>query len=141
MGNKEFQILPLHGENLLVVILSLDMMSHYWDKLQSELADYNLAHAEVYFDFLYRNGLKNRFFKSELHNKTLIANSLRKCEIPEQYAEVSDAFFASHSKWIDSSVLSSFQKMFYKKRIANKVSMVIEKAESIRKEYFNNKHK
>ena len=62
MGNKEFQILPLHGENLLVVILSLDMMSRYWDKLQSELANYNLAHAEVYFDFLYRNGLKNRFF-------------------------------------------------------------------------------
>ena len=114
MENKEFQIIPLQERHLLVVILSSEMTSHYWKELQAELANCNIADAEVYFDFLYRNGLKNRFFKSELKGITLIANSLKKCEAPQEYIKVADTFFASHSKWIDSSVLSSFQKVFSK---------------------------
>ncbi len=46
----------------------------------------------------------------------LISNSLRKCEAPKEYIKVADTF-ASHSKWIDSSVLSSFQKSFIKRII------------------------
>ena len=108
MENKEFQIIPLQERCLLVVILSSEMTSHYWKELQAELANCNIADAEVYFDFLYRNGLKNRFFKSEL-----------KGEVHQKYIKVADTFFASHSKWIDSSVLSSFQKTFYKRRITD----------------------
>ena len=119
MENKEFQIIPLQERCLLVVILSSEMTSHYWKELQAELANCNIADAEVYFDFLYHNGLKNRFFKSELNGITLIANSLKKCEVPQEYIKVADTFFASHSKWIDSSVLSSFQKTFYKRRITD----------------------
>ncbi|WP_195437648.1 type II toxin-antitoxin system RnlB family antitoxin [Parabacteroides goldsteinii] len=125
MENKEFQIIPLQERHLLVVILSSEMTSHYWKELQAELANCNIADAEVYFDFLYRNGLKNRFFKSELKGITLIANSLKKCEAPQEYIKVADTFFASHSKWIDSSVLSSFQKVFYKRRITNEQSLTI----------------
>lgn len=58
MENKEFQIIPLQGRSLLVVILSSEMTNHYWKELQTELANLNIADAEVYFDFLYRNGLK-----------------------------------------------------------------------------------
>ena len=119
MENKEFQIIPLQGRSLLVVILSSEMTNYYWKELQTELANLNIADAEVYFDFLYRNGLKNRFFTSELKGITLIANSLKKCEVPQEYIKVADTFFASHSKWIDSSVLSSFQKTFYKRRITD----------------------
>ena len=125
MENKEFQIIPLQERHLLVVILSSEMTSHYWKELQAELANCNIADAEVYYDFLYRNGLKNRFFKSELKGITLIANSLKKCEAPQEYIKVADTFFASHSKWIDSSVLSSFQKVFYKRRITNEQSLTI----------------
>ena len=114
MENKEFQIIPLQGRSLLVVILSSEMTNYYWKELQTELANLNIADAEVYFDFLYRNGLKNRFFKSKLKGMMLISNSLRKCEAPKEYIKVADTFFASHSKCIDSSVLSSFQKIFYK---------------------------
>ena len=121
--NKEFQIIPLQGRSLLVVILSSEMTNYYWKELQTELANLNIADAEVYFDFLYRNGLKNRFFKSKLKGMMLISNSLRKCEAPKEYIKVADTFFASHSKWIDSSVLSSFQKIFYKKRIIDTQSL------------------
>ena len=85
MENKEFQIIPLQGRSLLVVILSSEMTNYYWKELQTELANLNIADAEVYFDFLYRNGLKNRFFKSKLKGMMLISNSLRKCEAPKEY--------------------------------------------------------
>ncbi len=124
MENKEFQIIPLQGRSLLVVILSSEMTNHYWKKLQTELANFNITNAEVYFDFLYRNGLKNRFFKAELKGIMLIANSLKKCEAPKEYIKIADTFFASHSKWIDSSVLSSFQKIFYKKKITDTQSLM-----------------
>ena len=110
MENKEFQIIPLQGRSLLVVILSSEMTNYYWKELQTELANLNIADAEVYFDFLYRNGLKNRFFKSKLKGMMLISNSLRKCEAPKEYIKVADTFFASHSKWIDSSVLSFIKR-------------------------------
>ena len=54
MENKEFQIIPLQERCLLVVILSSEMTSHYWKELQAQLANCNIADAEVYFDFLYR---------------------------------------------------------------------------------------
>ena len=125
MNNKEFQIIPLQGRSLLVIVLSLEMTSHYWKKLQAELANCNVPDAEVYFDFLYRNGTRNRFFKSELKGLTLIANTLKKCEAPEEYIHIADAFFASHSKWLDSSVLSSFQKIFYKKKFEKKLNSAL----------------
>ena len=55
-----------------MVILSSEMTNYYWKELQTELANLNIADAEVYFDFLYRNGLKNRFFKSKLKGMMLI---------------------------------------------------------------------
>ena len=64
MKTKDYQIISLGERSFLVVVLSLEMTDYYWTALQSELAKYNVADAEVYFDFLYRNGLKNRFFKT-----------------------------------------------------------------------------
>ena len=66
MKTKDYQIISLGERSFLVVVLSLEMTDYYWTALQSELAKYNVADAEVYFDFLYRNGLKNRFFKTKL---------------------------------------------------------------------------
>lgn len=120
MENKEFKIISLQERSLLVVILSFEITNYYWEKLQTELAKCNIANADIYFDFLYRNGLRNRFFKSRLDGFTLITNSLRRCEIPQEYKIIADNFFSLHSNWIDSSVLSSFQKIFYK----NKLKMI-----------------
>jgi hypothetical protein len=96
------------------------MTNHYWSELQDRLANLNIVNAEVYFDFLYRNGLKNRFFKSRLNGTTLVVNSLKRCEAPDECINGADAFFALHSQLIDSSALSSFQKIYFKKRISNK---------------------
>ena len=117
METKDYQIISLWEQSLLVVILSLEMMDNYWTTLQSELAQYNIANAEVYFDFLYRNGLKNRFFKTRLMGVSLLNNSLRKCKATQECIIASEKFFALHKDVIEHSVLSSVQKMFFRKKL------------------------
>lgn len=117
METKDYQIISLGEQSLLVVILSLEMMDNYWTTLQSELAQYNIANAEVYFDFLYRNGLKNRFFKTKLMGVSLLNNSLRKCKATQECIIASEKFFALHKDVIEHSVLSSVQKMFFRKKL------------------------
>lgn len=117
METKDYQIISLGEQSLLVVILSLEMMDNYWTTLQSELAQYNIDNAEVYFDFLYRNGLKNRFFKTRLMGVSLLNNSLRKCKATQECIIASEKFFALHKDVIEHSVLSSVQKMFFRKKL------------------------
>lgn len=117
--SKDFKIISIQERSLLVIILSFEITNHYWKELQMALANYNIANADVYFDFLYRNGLKNRFFKSKLDGFTLIINSLKKCDIPQEYKFIADKFFSLNFNWIDSSVLSSFQKLLYKNKLKN----------------------
>ena len=117
MRFKDFQIISLGEQSFLVVILSLESTNVYWTALQSELAKYNIADAEVYFDFLYRNGLKNRYFKTKLRGISLLNNSLKKCEVTQECINASEHFFSLHTDFIETSVLSSFQKAFYRKKI------------------------
>ena len=117
MKTKDYQIISLGERSFLVVVLSLEMTDYYWTALQSELAKYNVADAEVYFDFLYRNGLKNRFFKTRLMGVSLLNNSLRKCKATQECIIASEKFFALHKDVIEHSVLSSVQKMFFRKKL------------------------
>ena len=117
METKDYQIISLGERSFLVVVLSLEMTDYYWTALQSELAKYNVADAEVYFDFLYRNGLKNRFFKTRLMGVSLLNNSLRKCKATQECIIASEKFFALHKDVIEHSVLSSVQKMFFRKKL------------------------
>ena len=48
MKTKDYQIISLGERSFLVVVLSLEMTDYYWTALQSELAKYNVADAEVY---------------------------------------------------------------------------------------------
>lgn len=117
MKTKDYQIISLGERSFLVVVLSLEMTDCYWTALQSELAKFNVAEAEVYFDFLYRNGLKNRFFKTKLMGVSLLNNSLRKCEATRECIAASEKFFTLHKDVIEHSVLSSFQKAFFRKKL------------------------
>ena len=117
MKTKDYQIISLGERSFLVVVLSLEMTDCYWTALQSELAKFNVVEAEVYFDFLYRNGLRNRFFKTKLMGVSLLNNSLRKCEATRECIAASEKFFTLHKDVIEHSVLSSFQKAFFRKKL------------------------
>ena len=118
MKTKDYQIISLGKQVFLVVILSFEMTNCYWAALQTELARYNIADAEVYFDFLYRNGLKNRFFKTKLLEGRLLNGSLKRCEVPQECISEADNFFALNMDMIEHSVLSSYQKKFIRMKLA-----------------------
>ena len=117
MATKDYKIISLGEQSFLVVILSLEMTDCYWPTLQTEIAKYNVANAEVYFDFLFRNGLKDRFFKTKLSGVNLLYNSLRRCNATRECIYAADKFFSSHTEMIEYSVLSSFQKTFYRRKL------------------------
>ena len=119
MDNKDFKIISIPDGNFIVVILSDEMTCEYWNSLKNALPESDNRNADIYFDFLFRNGLKNRFFKTSLSRFFNVANSLKKCDVPEEYIRIADSFFAGNSYLIEESVLSNFQKEFYKKKISH----------------------
>ena len=73
MNNKEYIIYQLNSQILLVVLLSYDISADSWNKLRDEIASKNetAENADVYIDYLLRNGLKDRFYKTRLNDRML----------------------------------------------------------------------
>lgn len=110
MKQDQYKIIQLSATSLLVVILSYEMTDCYWTNLKSDLANYNIYNADVYFDFLYRNGLRNRFFKSQLYGNNLRANTLKRCVVSQECLIIANAFFKQNKDILKNSTLSNIQK-------------------------------
>lgn len=119
MNNKEYIIYQLNNQILLVVLLSYDISSDSWNKLRDEIASRNetAENADVYIDYLLRNGLKDRFYKTRLNGRMLLFNTARHCEAPKECKEASDMLFHLHKELLDRGILSPRQKSIYLKRI------------------------
>lgn len=113
MKQDLYKIIQLSATSLLVVILSYEMTDYYWTNLKSDLANYNIYNAEVYFDFLYRNGMRNRFFKSQLSGNNLLANTLKRCVVSNDCLTVANAFFKQNKDVLEHSTLSNIQKEIF----------------------------
>ena len=113
MKQDLYKIIQLSATSLLVVILSYEMTDCYWTNLKSDLANYKIYDAEVYFDFLYRNGIRNRFFKSQLSRNNLLANTLKRCVAPNDCLTVANAFFKQNKDALENSTLSDIQKEIF----------------------------
>lgn len=113
--NEHFYIENLGDRGLWVVILSTEMTSVYWNELQDTITQNRWSDVEVYFDFLYRNGFSNRFYKSRVGSTSKFMTRLQKCECSATV--VTDHFFSRNVRLLDGSVLSSLQKSMYIKRI------------------------
>lgn len=93
--------------------LSYEMTDCYWTNLKSDLANYKIYDAEVYFDFLYRNGIRNRFFKSQLSGNNLLANTLKRCVVPNDCLIVANVFLKQNKDALENSTLSNIQKEIF----------------------------
>lgn len=124
MNNKEYIIYQLNSQILLVVLLSYDISADSWNKLRDEIASRNetAEDADVYIDYLLRNGLKDRYYKTRLYGKKLIFNSVRHCDAPRECKEVSDKLFRLHEDLLDRGILTPKQKSTYLKQISHHVT-------------------
>lgn len=121
MNNKEYIIYQLNSQILLVVLLSYDISADSWNKLRDEIASKNetAENADVYIDYLLRNGLKDRFYKTRLNDRMLQFNTARHCDAPKECKEVSDKLFFLHEELLDRGILTPKQKSTYLKQITH----------------------
>lgn len=110
---KFFHIEDIDNERLLVIILTSELTSVYWNDLLEAFHEHHWSNKTVYFDFLYRNGYENRFFSASLNAESRLKGSLRHCQMEQAYDEISKRFFALHSELLMGSILSNQQIEHY----------------------------
>ena len=110
---KYFHIESVDNERLLVIILSCEMTSVYWNELLSTIRDRHFNNQTVYFDFLYRNGYENRFFTANIDANSNIKGRLRRCDAFDTFEAISHRFFSMHEDFLASSILSRQQIQQY----------------------------
>ncbi len=106
---KYFHIETVDQDRLLVIILSCEMTSVYWNELVSTLRERHCNNKTIYFDFLYRNGYENRFFSASIDEKSNINGRLRRCEVFDTFETISRRFFSLHEDLLSASILSRQQ--------------------------------
>lgn len=121
MECKEFNITAVESNCFLVTVLSDDVTNPFWNSLCHVISSYNQPDADIYFDYLYRNGITNRFFYTKLENNTIVFNSVRRANVSHKISDMFDNFYKAHSVYIDTSVLSTSQKNLYKRKLRVKV--------------------
>lgn len=121
MNKKEYIIYQLNSQILLVVLLSYDISADSWNKLRDEIASKNeiAENADVYIDYLLRNGLKDRYYKTRLNGRMLLFNTACHCDAPKECKEVSDKLFFLHEELLDRGILTPRQKSTYLKQITH----------------------
>lgn len=115
---KYFHIENVDRDSLLVIILSSEMTSVYWNDLLYTFRKNHLSNKMIYFDFLYRNGYENRFFSAHLDESYKIKGRLKKCDVFDTFEEVTHRFFVQHEDILMTSILSRQQVEHYLKRVS-----------------------
>lgn len=113
---KYYHIEKVDKDSLLVIILSCEMTSVYWNDLLDTFRENHFGNKTVYFDFLYRNGYENRFFSAHLDDTYKFRGRLRKCEAFDIFEEVTRRFFSLHEDILLNSILSRQQVEHYLER-------------------------
>ena len=116
--NENFYIENLGERGLWIVVLSSENTSVYWSEIEALVTRNHSVDLDVHFDFLYRNGFKNRFFKTRINAQSKIICRLERytCE----HAIVTDRFFSHNTQLLEGSVLSALQRRMYINQIKSR---------------------
>lgn len=108
-----FQISRCNKEYVLVTILTNEMSSVYWESLTQTISALNLKNRRIIFDYLFRNGLEDRFYESFTDDRSNIVVTLQKYNASPRIIQAADSFFIRHKNYIEISALTKRQKSFY----------------------------
>lgn len=117
MITQYFNIQNLADDSLMVTILTTSMTSDYWDSLEALLSEMDASNKTVYFDFMVRNGLMDRFYKSQTDETSKLTGELHKCTTSKNVLLSADTFFSEHKIYIERSVLTRSQKINFARRL------------------------
>lgn len=117
MNYNNFHIELLEDENLLVVPTNYLRPDFYIEQIEDLLISTFPRVNFIYFDFLVKNGTKDRFYKVNISNNRLSLDSMCKVEITQNLESKSNSFFANNIYLINESFLSKSQKFLLKKKL------------------------
>lgn len=108
-----FQISRCNKKFVLVTVLTSEMSTVYWESLSQTISALNVKNRRIIFDYLFRNGLEDRFYETFTDDNSKIIVSLKKSDAPASIVRAADSFFVKHKKYIEISALTKRQKQFY----------------------------
>lgn len=106
----DYRIYKMKEGDVYIIILSKDVDAPYWESMKHDISILADEDSYVRFDFIYRNGLRNRFFRAKLSGRILMPNTLKKYVAGLEEREISRVFFDNNRPILESSVLSSRQR-------------------------------
>lgn len=116
--NRYFNIVESNdNRGLFVTILSYEMTHTYWEELVNAIKAYNKPNMPVYFDYLYRNGLSNRFFKSSTDSLCRCSYNLQPHRLSHEETLIFDKVFAANMRYVESSALTQIQKRMFIRKV------------------------
>lgn len=115
--NQYYSINKVNKSSILVTVHTDEMTEIYWSQLNSDIKIIGMRKADVYFDFMFRNGFKDRYYYITTDEESCVKGSLTSCVETEELRRCADLFFAHNPQFIITSSLTSFQKAFYKNRL------------------------
>jgi hypothetical protein len=117
MEEKMYTYVKLTCDKILVIFQTWERPNDYWNEIAEDLRKES-SDAEVFFDFLMNNGLKDRFYAAKFQKGKLIFSSFRKISLDASYVKIANSFFARNKGLIDNSVMPRLQKTLFKRQIA-----------------------
>lgn len=118
MNSTYFRIQNFQEDSYFVTILSTEMSSVYWAELIEALIELEASEKTIYFDFILRNGIYDRFYVSKTDRNYSLVSDVRKCQTTHNLSHIADSFFAENITYVERSVMTQRQKAIYYKRLA-----------------------
>lgn len=123
ISNKYYRLQRISARIVLITILTCEMTEVYWGQLNDDVRALRICDSNVYFDFLFRNGMRDRYYQLETDGNSDIKGALTPVLNYEHIEKIADAFFACNPQYIKTSVLTEFQKKFYINRLRRLYSL------------------
>lgn len=109
-----FEIKKLDNQTLLVILLTFELFEEYWDELCKAIASYNIPDADVYFDYLVKNGTHERFFITKLNGLDLMPNHFNLVtEMDPLIISLCNSYFQENPEALKTSALSQKQQKIF----------------------------
>ncbi|TKG94183.1 hypothetical protein EYV94_12920 [Puteibacter caeruleilacunae] len=120
MQFNKFHIEIVDSKKILVLPTSYLRTEVYLEELEGVLNKQYKNVSCVYFDFLIRNGLSDRYYSAKYVNGRILLNSFSKVEVLPKISALSDSFFAKNLTLISNSYLTKAQKFILKRKLTAK---------------------
>jgi len=124
METKKYELIELSHDKILVISQTWERPEVYWDDLIQDLKPLQKVDAEMYFDFLLKNGPRDRFYKAQLKDGQVLFASFKRISLEESLIKISNEFFAKHWSLVENSLLTKIQKFAFRRQISSSLEYV-----------------